>query len=250
MNIGGGEAADQLVRMMLSGSEVAVRLGGSALKNMLALTMALAKNNKTISGKINLGKMLRETRDLRQFPMTPEQYRQFSKLAKKQKLLFSAIRDKDGTGKLIDVILPVTELDRANMIFERVGYLTPEPAAPQREQKPPRKERERPQKQREEKGKEVAPSERKAPQKAPKEPVRPQEKGRQEAAPSKKDSPSQRASPGTRSSSSLRSKAGPTARTSDRPSVEGRLKAYRGELDRRRKSVPVKSKTKARPKQR
>jgi len=250
MNIGGGEAADQLVRMMLSGSEVAVRLGGSALKNMLALTMALAKNNKTISGKINLGKMLRETRDLRQFPMTPEQYRQFSKLAKKQKILFSAIRDKDGTGKLIDVILPVTELDRANMIFERVGYLSPEPAAPQREQKPPREERERPQKQREEKGKEVAPPERKAPQKAPKEPVRPQEKGRQEAAPSKKDSPSQRASPGTRSSSSLRSKAGPTARTSDRPSVEGRLKAYRGELDRRRKSVPVKSKTKARPKQR
>lgn len=250
MNIGGGEAADQLVRMMLSGSEVAVRLGGSALKNVLALTMALAKNNKTISGKINLGKMLRETRDLRQFPMTPEQYRQFSKLAKKQKILFSAIRDKDGTEKLIDVILPVTELDRANMIFERVGYLSPEPAAPQREQKPPREERERPQKQREEKGKEVAPPERKAPQKAPKEPVRPQEKGRQEAAPSKKDSPSQRASPGTRSSSSLRSKAGPTARTSDRPSVEGRLKAYRGELDRRRKSVPVKSKTKARPKQR
>ena len=250
MNIGGGEAADQMVRMMLSGSEVAVRLGGSALKNMLALTMALAKNNKTISGKINLGKMLRETRDLRQFPMTPEQYKEFSKLAKKQKILFSAIRDKDGTGKLIDVILPVTELDRANMIFERVGYLSPEPAAPQREQKPPREERERPQKQREEKGKEVAPPERKAPQKAPKEPVRPQEKGRQEAAPSKKGSPSQRASPGTRSSSSLRSKAGPTARTSDRPSVEGRLKAYRGELDRRRKSVPVKSRNKARPKSR
>ena len=250
MNIGGGEAADQLVRMMLSFGEVSVRLGGSALKNVLALSMALAKNNKTISGKINLGKMLRETRDLRQFPMSPEQYRQFAKLAKKQKILFSAIHDKDAKGKLIDVILPVTELDRANMIFERVGYLTPEPAAPQREQKPPRKERERPQKQREEKGKEVAPSERKAPQKAPKEPVRPQEKGRQEAAASKKDSPSQRASPGTRSSSSSRSKAGPTARTSDRPSVEGRLKAYRGELDRRRKSVPVKSKTKARPKQR
>ena len=194
--------------------------------------------------------MLRETRDLRQFPMTPEQYRQFSKLAKKQKILFSAIRDKDGTGKLIDVILPVTELDRANMIFERVGYLSPDPAAPQREQKPPREERERPQKQREEKGKAVDPPERKNPQKAPKEPVRPQEKGRQEAAASKKDSPSQRASPGTRSSSSSRSKAGPTARTSDRPSVEGRLKAYRGELDRRRKSVPVKSKAKTRPKQR
>lgn len=46
MNIGGGEAADQLVRMMLSGSEVAVRLSGSAIKNVLALTMALAKTTR------------------------------------------------------------------------------------------------------------------------------------------------------------------------------------------------------------
>jgi len=60
MNIGGGEAADQLVRMMLSGSEVAVRLSGSAIKNVLALTMALAKKHKTISGKVNLAKMLKE----------------------------------------------------------------------------------------------------------------------------------------------------------------------------------------------
>ena len=85
MNIGGGEAADQLVRMLLSGTEVSVRLGGSALKNLLALTMALAKNNKTLSGKVNLGKMLRETRDLRQFSMTPEQYKRFARLTKSKK---------------------------------------------------------------------------------------------------------------------------------------------------------------------
>lgn len=120
MNVGGGEAADQMVRMMLSGTEVAVRLSGSALKNLLALSLALARNHKQLSGKVNLGKMLRETRDLRQFPMTPEQYRQFEKLAKKQKLLFSTIRDQDERGKLVDVILPVTELDRANQIFERL----------------------------------------------------------------------------------------------------------------------------------
>ena len=120
MNVGGGEAADQMVRMMLSGTEVTVRLTGSALKNLLALSLALARNHKQISGKVNLGKMLRETRDLRQFPMTPEQYRQFEKLARKQKLLFSAVRDRDDRGKLVDVILPVTELDRANQIFERL----------------------------------------------------------------------------------------------------------------------------------
>lgn len=128
MNVGGGEAADQMVRMMLSGTEVAVRLSGSALKNLLALTMALAHNRKTLSGKVNMGKMLKETRDLRRFPMTPQQYKQFQKLAKKHKLLFSVIKDKDDKGKVLDVILPVTELDRANAIFERILYtLPPEP---------------------------------------------------------------------------------------------------------------------------
>ena len=91
MNIGGGEAADQLVRMMLTGTEVAVRLSGSALKNVLALTLAMAQNNKKISGKVNLGRMLQDTRDIRRFPMTKEQYNLFRKAAKKYKILYSTI---------------------------------------------------------------------------------------------------------------------------------------------------------------
>ena len=64
--------------------------------------------------------------------MTPEQYKEFSKLARKQKILFSAISDKDDKGKLIDVILPETELDRANLLFERITYSVPKPEAAQR----------------------------------------------------------------------------------------------------------------------
>ncbi len=71
-----------------------------------------------------MGKMLRETRDLRLFPMTGEQYKQFAKLAKSQKLLYSVIRDKD-SGK-IEVALPVTELERANLIFKKMLYNLPE----------------------------------------------------------------------------------------------------------------------------
>lgn len=156
MNVGGGEAADQMVRMLLSGTEVTVRLTGSALKNLLALSLALARNHKQISGKVNLGKMLRETRDLRQFPMTPEQYRQFEKLARKQKLLFSAVRDRDDRGKLVDVILPVTELDRANQIFERLlsqtasreGVSSPQKAPRERQGSQDERHQERPQQER------------------------------------------------------------------------------------------------------
>lgn len=201
MNIGGGEAADQLVRMMLSGSEVAIRLSGSALKNTLALTMALAKHNKVISGKINLKKMLQQTRDLRQFPMTPEQYQRFSKLAKKQKILFSAIRDKDGRGRLVDVVLPVTELDRANLVFERIGLT----------------------------GRREEPKER---------PVK-------EVMPSKKESPLGRDSPEISSRSASSKEDQTSTRTSERSSVEGRLKAYREQLTQRETAAPVRNRTKA-----
>lgn len=202
MNIGGGEAADQVVRMMLSGGEVAVKLGGSALKNLLALTMALAKQRKSLSGKVNMGRMLRQTRDLRLFAMTPEQYRQFKKRAGKQKILFSAIRDADGKGKLIDVVLPVTELGRANQIFERILY------APVQERQEPRE---------------------------------PQPE--QERQTPKKDSRSGRDSPDTKTRSSTPRSAEGAEKTSDRPSVLGRLQGYRDQLQRREQSVPAKTKT-------
>lgn len=87
------------------------------------LTMAPGeKTQDHFQGKVNLAKMLKETRDVWRFSMSPEQYQQFRQRAGKQKILFSAIRDSDNKGKIVDVIMPVTEIDRANMIFERIRY--------------------------------------------------------------------------------------------------------------------------------
>lgn len=80
-------------------------------------------------------RMLQKTRDLRLFPMSPEQYKQFQKHAQKQKILFSAIKDRGGGGRVIDVVIPVTELDRANLIFERILYQGPTRQAPEREKR-------------------------------------------------------------------------------------------------------------------
>ena len=272
MNVGGGEAADQLVRMMLSGTEVAVRLSGSALKNLLALTMALAQNHKTLSGKVNMGKMLRETRDLRRFPMTRQQYRKFKKLAKKHKLLYSVIRDRDDRGQLMDVILPVTELDRANAIFERVLHTLP--TEPEREPQQGREvfQPERQDLERQTPEREQARRRRKAPRRE-KAVSRPQEgrqeqaahrrevsqrsaeQGRQEApvtrrstnAP-KKDSRSERDSPAIKINSSTPRENDTTRETNERPSVESRLKAYRAQL--KKPSAPAKEKVKVKHKQR
>lgn len=220
MNIGGGEAADQLVRMMLSGSEVAVRLSGSAIKNVLALTMALAKKHKTISGKVNLAKMLKETRDVRRFAMSPEQYQQFRQRAGKQKILFSAIRDSDNKGKVVDVIMPVTEIDRANMIFERIRY-TGQP----------------------EQARQDAPSKEQEARVGQEAPQREQQRPRQEVAP-KKESRSGTDLPDTkgRSTSSSGRETAAGTMTSERPSVLERLKGYQAQLDTRQKSAPAKEK--------
>ena len=215
MNIGGGEAADQLVRMLLSGGEVAVRLGGSAAKNLLAMSLALAKNHKKISGKVRMGKMLQQTRDLRVFPMTQEEYREFRHKAREPKLLYAAIqnsRDPNDPQSMVDVVMPATEVERANLVFQKMMYQQPE--APQKEQ--PERERQ--------------------PEKEPGTP--------------KKDSRSGRASRDTSTSSPMH--AGSAARTTsdERPSVEGRLQDYRAQLEEQRRRAPARQKTKTRTKSR
>ena len=234
MNIGGGEAADQLVRMMLSGSEVAVRLSGSALKNVLALSMALAKNHKTISGKVNLAKMLRETRDVRKFTMSPEQYQEFRKRAGKQKLLFSAIRDTDGHGKVVDVIMPVTEIDRANLIFGRIQYL----GRPEQVQQEP--QREAPSKDRETRTAQGAPQVEQDYHLQTKAPVAPPVGQRQEVEP-KKGSRSGQDLPAT-APSSTSSKDESRTMSEERPSVLERLNGYKAQLDQQQKSAPARTK--------
>ena len=116
-----GDAAETVVRVILTGTEITLRLTASAAKNLLALSVALAKQHKQISGKTRMKKILKDTRDIRVFPMTRAQYRTFQKKAKPFRLLYASIRDRDGNGQ-IDLVLPATELDRANLVFEKMLY--------------------------------------------------------------------------------------------------------------------------------
>lgn len=206
MNIGGGEAADQMVRMMLSGGEVAVRLTGSAAKNLLAISLALAKSHKKVSGRMRMGKMLQQTRDLRTFPMTQEEYRMFKKGAREKKLLYAAVKNTRNPNGMVDVVMPPSEVERANLVFAQMMYRQPE-AERQKAQEVPAKE---------------------------KQPETP-----------KKDSRSGRGSRDTSISSPTRAESA-ARMTGERPSVEGRLKAYRAQLDGQRRSAPARQKAKSR----
>ena len=129
--------------------------------------------------------------------------------------------------------MPVTEIDRANMIFERIRYTgQPEQArqdapskeqearvgqeAPQREQKRPRQEE---------------------------TPVTPPVGERQGVTP-KKGSRSETDLPDTkgRSTSSSGRETAAGTMTNERPSVLERLKGYQTQLDQQQKSAPAKEK--------
>ena len=135
MTTSGSDAAETMVRMALSGAEVSVKLTASAAKNVLAITIALAKNHKKLYGKTRLRKMLQETRDIRVFQMSAAQFKRFERHAKRYKILYASVRDKTGQGGAIDLILPATELERANMVFEKIlyGQEQKNPSAPAKE---------------------------------------------------------------------------------------------------------------------
>lgn len=121
MSLSSGDTADEVVRLALSGTEITLRLAASATKNLAMLTLALGKNHKKLSGKTNLRKMLKETREIQTISLTPEQYKLFQKRAAKYKILYATIRDRQNVDRNMDVLLPVSELSRANLLMERIG---------------------------------------------------------------------------------------------------------------------------------
>ena len=79
-------------------------------------------------------KLLRETRDIRTFQMTPAQFRQFRRRAGALKILYSAVQERNSPLAPVDVIMPVTEIERANMIFEKIKYVPEKEKQPVKEQ--------------------------------------------------------------------------------------------------------------------
>lgn len=63
------EAADQVVKIMLEGSEHAIKIAGAGAKQIAILLYALLKDQKRTKGKMRLSNMLRSGKELRIFPI-------------------------------------------------------------------------------------------------------------------------------------------------------------------------------------
>lgn len=68
-----GDAAEQVVRMSLEGAEFALKITGSAAKNLAAALYTVLKDQKKTKGKARIEAMLREKRPLKVY--TPSRRR-------------------------------------------------------------------------------------------------------------------------------------------------------------------------------
>lgn len=99
----GTDAAETMFRMMLQGTEVAIRLTGTGAKNLAALLYRYAQGDKRLKGAINLNKLLKSGDELTIVRIDQKELSEFKTLARKYGVLFSAVRDTRASDGMCDV---------------------------------------------------------------------------------------------------------------------------------------------------
>lgn len=142
-----GDAAEQIVRMSLEGTEVALKLSGSAAKNIAAALYTIAKNadrNKT-KGHQRLSAMLKSGKELKVFTISEEHLKRFAQEAKRYGVVYCALRGKEPSADgMVDVMVRAEDASKINPLWSASSWppWTPLPSSmilkrPVRKRNPP-----------------------------------------------------------------------------------------------------------------
>ena len=129
------EAAEQIVRMTLEGTEVALRITGAGAKNAAAMLLAAAASNEKTKGRARLSAMLKSGRELRVFPIRFDDLKGFAKEARRYGIAYAVVKQKDGES--VDLLVRTEDASKVNRIAERLGlWRTREGALPHERRRP------------------------------------------------------------------------------------------------------------------
>ena len=127
-----GDAAEQIVRLSLEGTEVALRLTGSAAKNIAAALYTIAKNKdrNKIKGHQRLSAMLKSGKELKVFTISEDHLKQFATEAKRYGVVYCALRGKEKSSDgMVDVMVRAEDASKINRIVERFKLATVDTAS-------------------------------------------------------------------------------------------------------------------------
>ena len=97
------EAADLVVKEGIQATESAVKLAGSALKNVAAL-LALKRQDNKVVGQTNAKRLARDPAPAVVIPLKREDMGQFKKLAKEYGILYFIAQKKGSTAGYVNVV--------------------------------------------------------------------------------------------------------------------------------------------------
>ena len=113
------DAAEQVVKIALEGTEFAARITGEGAKQAAVLLYALLKDQKRTKGKTRLTRLLREGKELRVFTVKDKDLQLFCQQAKKYGVLYCVLKDKNANDGLTEIMAKAEDAAKINRIFER-----------------------------------------------------------------------------------------------------------------------------------
>lgn len=115
----GGDAAEQVVRLSLEGLEAAVRITGSAARNIAEMLAAALKSGDKTRGRERLTKMIRSGKALKVFPIPQKDLREFTRHAREYGVLYTVLRSRTNTDGKADIIARAEDAAKIQRIYDR-----------------------------------------------------------------------------------------------------------------------------------
>ena len=120
-----GDAAEQVVRLTLEGTEVIAKLSGRAAEKIAIALVALMKDQEKTKGKARLTQMLRSGKPLQVYSVKQKDLKTFQEQAKRYGILYCVLRNKDSMNNPeaeVDIFARKEDDSRIARISEKFGF--------------------------------------------------------------------------------------------------------------------------------
>ena len=114
------ETADQVVKMVLQGSEVVLRLSGEATLRIATMIYNAVKNDMTKKGKSTLWEFMKSGKAQKLFTIPDSHLKAFTTASKKFGFPFVILKDKSDKNGFTDIIVYATDASKVNRVLENL----------------------------------------------------------------------------------------------------------------------------------
>ena len=114
-----GEVADLMVKESIQITEETVKLLAAGSKDLTAFLLALAQDNRKLSGKTSMTRLLRDGKELKVFHIREKDLEDFRKYAK-QSVLYAVIKDSRTEDGTVDMITNAPQKEESKKAGPRV----------------------------------------------------------------------------------------------------------------------------------